>query len=77
MSKVKAVGTRAVLSRRLLSFAADRSIETREFDRRVAALPPTTPGHASMRAALAAAKAWETALLWVAWRLRPRASIDA
>lgn len=77
MSDIQAAGPRAALSARLLRFAADRTIETREFERRIAALPPGTPGLAGMRAALGAAKAWEAAVLWVAWRLKPRTSINA
>lgn len=72
MSDVETTGARAALSERLLRFAADRAMQTGEFERRVAALPADTPGHASMRAALSAAKAWESAVLWVAWRLQPR-----
>lgn len=69
--------SRATMSEALLRFAAERALQTREFDRRVAALPADTPGRASMRTALGAAKAWEAAVLWIAWRLRPRTSIDA
>lgn len=69
--------SRAALSDALLRFAAERAMQTREFDRRLTGLPADTPGHASMRAALSAAKAWEAAVLWVAWRLRPHTSIDA
>ena len=76
MSEIEATGTRAALSARLLRFAADRAIETREFERRAAALPPDAPGQASMRAALVAAKAWEAAVLWAAWRLQPRVSAE-
>ncbi len=68
--------SRATLSDRLLRFATDRAMQTRELDRRVAALDPDAPGVPGLRAALAAAKAWEAAVLWVAWRLQPRASAD-
>jgi hypothetical protein len=74
MPQTRTTGIRAELSARLLRFAADRAMETREFERRVAALPADTPGHASLRTALGAARAWESAVLWVAWRLQPRNS---
>lgn len=76
MSDTPRKWSRATLSDALLRFAAERAMQTREFDRRVADLPADTPGQASLRAALGAAKAWEAAVLWVAWRLRPRTSID-
>lgn len=69
--------SRAALSERLLRFAMEHAMQTRVFDRRVADLPAGTPGQASLRAALGAAKAWEAAVLWVAWRLQPRTCIDA
>ena len=72
MSQTKFTGIRAVWSEKLLRFAADRAMDTREFERRVCGLPADAPGRASMQAALGAAKAWESALLWVAWRLQPR-----
>lgn len=77
MSRTEATGLRAALSERLLHFAADRAVQTREFERRVSALPADIPGQASLRAALTAAKAWEAGLLWVAWRLSPRTRIGA
>ena len=67
--------SRAALSDRLLRFAAERAILTREMERRVAGLNPRPPGYEGIRAALTAAKAWEAAVLWVAWRLRPRSSV--
>lgn len=76
MSEIDLTGRRAVAGARLLRFATERAMQTREFERRVAALPVTTPGRASMRAALGAAKAWEAAVLWLAWRLQPRTSVD-
>lgn len=69
--------SRAALSDRLLRFAAERAIATREMERRLAGLDPRTSGHESVRAALAAAKAWEAAVLWVAWRLQPRSSVGS
>ncbi|WP_420123268.1 hypothetical protein [Nakamurella sp.] len=77
MSRTEATGIRTVLSERLLQFAADRALQTREFERRVAALPADSPARASMGATLSAAKAWEAGLLWVAWRLQPRSRIGA
>lgn len=77
MSRTEATGIRTMLGERLLRFAADRALQTREFERRMAALPADCPGQASMRAALGAAKAWEAGLLWVAWRLAPRTHIGA
>jgi len=74
MSQSRPVSTRAALSDRLLRFALDRSIETREMERRVDSIDPSAPGSDGLRAALAAARAWEAAVLWVAWRLQPRSS---
>ena len=63
---------REQLSRSLLQFGAERSLQTRELERRIAGLDPPAPGHHAMHAALAAARAWEAAVIWVAWRLLPR-----
>ncbi|HEY5882598.1 MAG TPA: hypothetical protein VIU11_27055 [Nakamurella sp.] len=75
MSQSPPASARAALSDRLLRFAVDRSIETREMERRVDSIDPSTPGSDGLRAALAAARAWEAAVLWVAWRLQPRSSV--
>lgn len=77
MSDTPSRWSRTALSDRLLRFAVEQAMQTREFDRRVSDLPAQTPGQATLRAALGAAKAWEAAVLWVAWRLQPRTSIDA
>ncbi|HEY7816238.1 MAG TPA: hypothetical protein VIC62_23530 [Nakamurella sp.] len=76
MPQPTSVSPRAALSDRLLRFGAERSIQTREMERRIAALDPGGPGYPGVRAALSAAKAWEAAVLWVAWRLQPRSSAD-
>jgi len=63
---------RAALSRRLLLFGADRSIQTRELQRRIDSLGPDLADAPGLHAALSAARAWESAVLWLAWRLQPR-----
>ena len=76
MTQSTSVRFRTAASDRLLRFGADRSIETREMERRIAALDPGGPGYHGIHAALSAAKAWEAMVLWVAWRLQPRVSAD-
>jgi hypothetical protein len=66
--------SRAGLSVRLLRFAAEHAIATREMERRVAGLDPRPAGYEGIQAVITGAKAWEAAVLWVAWRLRPRSS---
>ena len=63
------------LSRLLLHFGAERSLQTRELARRIAGLHPDPPGDHGMHAALSAARAWEAAVLWLGWRLQPRDSV--
>lgn len=63
---------RAALSERLLLFGADRSIQTRELQRRIDTLDPDGGGASGLQAALSAARVWESAVLWLAWRLQPR-----
>ena len=56
----------------LLRFAAERSLERQEMERQLAAAGgPGVPGYAGTMAALSAARCFESAMLWVGWRLSP------
>ncbi len=77
MRSTTSTSARAALSQRLLRFAADRTFETRDLERRMVASDsdasdPEAFGYATARAALAAARTWEAVVVWVAWRLQPR-----
>jgi hypothetical protein len=67
---------RARVSGSLLRFAADRSLETHDLERRLSAADPERPGHDSALAAVAVARAWVSMVLWLAWRLQPRSTVE-
>lgn len=53
----------------LLRFAAERSLERQEMERRLD--DAGGPGCAGRMAAMSAARCFESAMLWVGWRLSP------
>jgi hypothetical protein len=56
----------------LLNFAIDRSLERQEMERRLAAAArPGSTELASAMATLAAARWFESMMIWVGWRLHP------
>ena len=61
------------LSSALLRFGADRALERQQMERSVVAAGPQTPGYQSALAAHSSARMAETVMLWVGWRLQPRA----
>jgi len=59
----------------LVRAAAGLAADRREAVRRIAAVPPGTPGRDRALGVLASAAWVEQVLLWVGWRLVPRASL--
>jgi hypothetical protein len=60
------------LSNALVEGAFERSVDAAELDRRLAALPPDTPGRDLARSVVLSARRRESLLLWLGFRLRPR-----
>jgi hypothetical protein len=61
----------------LLRAGIEGTMERRELERRLAAVRSDTPGHAGACAAALLAGWVDSAMLWLAWRLRPRTSFPA
>ncbi len=59
----------------LLRMGAERTLERQVLERRLAGADPNAPGYHTALAAMAAARAWESMVLWVGWRLQPRTSV--
>ena len=60
----------------LLRFAAERSLERQDMERQLdAAGGPGSPGYAGTMAAMSAARYFESAMLWVGWRLSPASGL--
>ena len=56
----------------LLRFATERSLERQDIERQLeVAGGPGSPGYAGAMAAMSAARCFESAMLWVGWRLSP------
>jgi hypothetical protein len=64
--------TRERLSDCLIRFGAERALDRHELERRLATLPVDSRGHAQAMRVVRTAQLYETAVLWVGWRLRPR-----
>ncbi len=62
------------VSSSLLLFGTDRYLLTRELELRLLNEERDRPGTTGALAAVAAARAWESTILWLAWRLQPRTS---
>jgi hypothetical protein len=59
----------------LLRMGAERALERQDLERRLTGADPSTPGYHAALAAMAAARAWESMVLWVGWRLQPRTGV--
>ena len=59
----------------LLRMGAERTLERQVLERRLTGADPNAPGYHTALAAMAAARAWESMVLWVGWRLQPRTSV--
>lgn len=68
--------TREQLSETLLRTGTELALERVEMTRRMAA-DASRPGYDRAVAAMAAAQWVESAILWLAWRLRPRRTLVA
>ena len=60
------------LSDCLIRFGAERALDRQEFERSLAAVPADSSGYAQAMRVAGTARLYETAVLWVGWRLRPR-----
>ena len=61
------------LSDALLEGAMDRSIAARELEQNLATVSAGSPGYDAAHRAARTAHRMESVLLWLGWRLRPRA----
>ena len=63
---------REMLSRKLIDSAAERALERQAMHRRLEAVSPQARGQREALAAVRTAALFESAMLWVGWRLQPR-----
>jgi hypothetical protein len=56
----------------LLRTGTENAIDRAELTRALSAVPPSARGHLEASGAMAVAEWVDAAVLWVAWRLRPR-----
>lgn len=56
----------------LLRTAIDLAADREEITRRIDAAPRDAPGHETARGAMECARWFDSAMLWLSWRLRPR-----
>ena len=60
------------LSDCLIRFGAERALDRQEFERGLAGVASDSPGYAQALRVARTAQLYESAVLWVGWRLRPR-----
>jgi hypothetical protein len=75
INEIRVNEIRRSLSDTLLRLGAERSLERQQLERRLAAAGPDAPGYQSSMAAMSYARVWESTVLWVGWRLQPRAEL--
>jgi hypothetical protein len=63
-------------SNALLRLGAERSLERQQLEASMASADPRAAGYSAALAAISTAKAFETAVLWLGWRLQPRMMVD-
>jgi hypothetical protein len=59
----------------LLRAGMDRSVARQQFEKSLAGVHPGTPGHAQAMQVARSAALFESALLWLGWRLQPRSAM--
>jgi hypothetical protein len=63
---------RESMSNSLLRVGAERTLDRQRLESSMARADPRSPGYSAAFAAISAARVYESALLWLGWRLQPR-----